>query len=104
MPLSKSTIRQQRLRLENIETLGGRCANPDCRWHNDDGTIGCNDVRALQFDHKDGGGEMMAKKLKKIRFGSRAFEPTQNAVDAFKIGYEAGYEEAAGLGTRFGNS
>jgi hypothetical protein len=56
LSLSKSTIRQQRLRLENIETLGGRCSNPDCRWHNDDGTIRCNDDRALQFDHRDGGG------------------------------------------------
>jgi hypothetical protein len=54
--LSKSTIQQQRLRLENIKMLGGRCSNPDCRWHNEDGTVRCNDDRALQFDHKDGGG------------------------------------------------
>jgi hypothetical protein len=53
---SKSTIRQQRLRRENIETLGGRCSNRKCRWHNKDGTTRCNDDRALQFDHKDGGG------------------------------------------------
>jgi hypothetical protein len=55
-PLSKSTIRQQRLRLENIAMLGGRCSNPRCRWQNDDGTNRCNDDKALQFDHKDGGG------------------------------------------------
>ena len=66
--LSKEGIRRRRLRLECIEILGRyrddegevrsdpRCKNPDCRWHNDDGTIGCNDMRALQFDHKDGGG------------------------------------------------
>jgi hypothetical protein len=54
--LSKSTIRQQRLRLENVEMLGGRCSNPDCRWRNDNGTARCTDDRALQFDHKNGGG------------------------------------------------
>ena len=52
----KSTIRQRQVRLRNIEKLGGRCVSPTCHWHNDDGTKGCNDDRALQFDHKDGGG------------------------------------------------
>jgi hypothetical protein len=56
MSQSKSTVRQRLLRLENIKTLGGRCSNLDCRWHNDDGTIGCTEFRALQFDHKSGGG------------------------------------------------
>lgn len=56
LSLSKSTIRQQRLRLENIRALGGRCRSPECRWKSDDGKPGCNDERALQFDHKDGGG------------------------------------------------
>lgn len=68
MPLSESTIRQRRLRLENIEALGRyrdhhgkvrsdpRCNNPDCHWRNDDGTLGCNVVEALQFDHKSSGG------------------------------------------------
>lgn len=55
-PPSKSTVRQQRLRLENIAKLGGRCSNPSCGWQNLDGTAGCSDDRALQFDHKDGGG------------------------------------------------
>jgi len=53
---SKSTKRQRELRLEIIEKLGGRCENPGCRWRNDDGTTGCTDVRALQIDHKRGGG------------------------------------------------
>jgi hypothetical protein len=56
MAPSKSTIRQQKLRLENIRALGGRCSNPECRWQNDDGTVRCSDDRALQFDHKDSGG------------------------------------------------
>lgn len=56
MPESKSTKRQRELRLEIIEMLGRRCESPDCRWRNDDGTTGCTDVRALQIDHKHGGG------------------------------------------------
>ena len=56
MPESKSTLRQRILTSEIKAKLGGRCASPDCRWHNDDGTIGCTDVRALQIDHVQGGG------------------------------------------------
>lgn len=55
--LSKSTIRQQRLKLDNIKMLGGRCSNGEkCGWHNEDGTRGCTNVHALQFDHRHGGG------------------------------------------------
>jgi rubredoxin len=61
--LSKSTIRQRRLRQENIKMLGGRCKGPNCRWLNDkdDGEPGCNDARALQFDHIGGGGSAMRR-------------------------------------------
>ena len=58
MAESKSTIRQRNLRCEIVAKLGGRCSNPDCRWHNDDGTRGCTDIRALQIDHVGGGGSM----------------------------------------------
>ena len=51
----KSTKQQRILTSEIKAQLGGRCASPDCRWHNDDGTIGCTDVRALQIDYKPGG-------------------------------------------------
>jgi hypothetical protein len=61
MPESKSTSRQRKLRLENLEKYGARCASPDCRWVNEDGTKGCTDVRALQFDHVDGGGSSELK-------------------------------------------
>lgn len=56
MPESASTRRQRTLRLEIVARLGGRCANPDCRWLNEDGTRGCTDVRALQIDHVAAGG------------------------------------------------
>ena len=63
---TESGKRRRRLKEECIEILArypdhegrtdARCKSRDCRWHNEDGTIGCNDKRALQFDHKDGGG------------------------------------------------
>ena len=39
-----------------IAALGGRCANPDCRWINEDGSRGCTDPRCLQIDHVNGDG------------------------------------------------
>lgn len=39
-----------------IAVLGGRCMAETCRWQNDDGTLGCNDVRALHIHHREGGG------------------------------------------------
>jgi hypothetical protein len=35
-----------------------RCRNPECRWLNEDGTKGCNDKKALHFDHILGGGSI----------------------------------------------
>ena len=66
--LTKSGARTRRLRLECIDLLGRyrtpegdvrsdpRCKGPDCGWRNADGSVGCTDSRALQFDHRDGGG------------------------------------------------
>ena len=66
MTENKNTVAGRRVRREAEVRLGGyrdrdgevqvRCMNPGCRWHNDDGTIGCNDRRALHIHHKDGGG------------------------------------------------
>jgi hypothetical protein len=47
---------RHKTKLKVIEVLGGRCANPDCRWLNEDGTVGCNDTRLLEVDHIHGGG------------------------------------------------
>jgi hypothetical protein len=52
------------LRLKAIAKLGGHCVGTTCRWHNEDGTIGCNDERALHFHHKDGGGSAARKQSK----------------------------------------
>jgi hypothetical protein len=44
------------LKREAKRILGGRCANPECRWLNEDGSLSCTDERALTFDHIGGGG------------------------------------------------
>jgi hypothetical protein len=42
---------RERLRNQAFEKLGNQCANPQCRWVNEDGTQGCTDQRCLQIDH-----------------------------------------------------
>lgn len=46
-------------RTRALAGLGGRCAATTCHWLNDDGTMGCNDERALMFHHIDGGGSAL---------------------------------------------
>jgi hypothetical protein len=46
-----------------ITFLGGKCANPECRWLNEDGTFGCTDARCLQVDHVEGGGNQEVKEI-----------------------------------------
>lgn len=69
-PKSLSYEGKRRLRLVQkcIEILGlcrsdeeevrndPRCRGEECRWLNDDRKKGCNDKRALEFDHIFGGG------------------------------------------------
>ena len=79
---SRSTLLQERLRSENIEKLGGRCSNPDCRWHNEDGTIGCSDKRSLEFDYKDEDG---AKEWLAIRPGLKGLYYIKNNPERFHL-------------------
>src|SRR5689334_21178393 len=44
------------LRRKLLAILGGRCSNPKCRPLNEDGTLGCTDLRILHIDHKNGNG------------------------------------------------
>jgi hypothetical protein len=53
-----------KLRDAAFDKLGNRCANPNCRWLNEDGTFGCTDKDMLQIDHVDGGGVQEHKALK----------------------------------------
>lgn len=64
MPESERTSPDRPLRLRAVAKLGGHCVGTTCRWHNDDGTIGCNDERALHFHHKGGGGSAARKQSK----------------------------------------
>ena len=50
------------LKREAKAILGGRCADPNCRWLNEDGTLGCADERAPVFDHIEGGGSAARRK------------------------------------------
>lgn len=50
-----------KLRPVIVARLGSRCCSKDCRWLNEDGTFGCTDQRALQIDHKLGGGSQEAR-------------------------------------------
>ena len=53
----------RRLRAEVLNLLGGKCANPNCRHLNRDGTLGCTDLRILHVDHKNGKGNKDRKVL-----------------------------------------
>ena len=46
----------RRLRSKVLAILGGKCANKNCRHLNNDGTLGCTDLRILHIDHKKGKG------------------------------------------------
>ena len=67
-PLSEWGKRTRDLKQRCLEKLG-RCRDqegdikidpryrsPKCRWQNEDGSIGCYDRDALEFDHIEGGG------------------------------------------------
>jgi hypothetical protein len=55
----KYMSRQILMRKAALAFLGNRCSNPGCRWLNEDGTFGCNDLEMLHIDHvkKDGAWE-----------------------------------------------
>lgn len=46
----------RKLRASVLSILGGKCANKNCRHLNEDGTLGCTDLRILHIDHRNGDG------------------------------------------------
>lgn len=59
---SRRAKRKKRLlRASIVVFLGSKCANQNCKWINEAGTIGCNDPHMLQIDHKNGGGTQERK-------------------------------------------
>ena len=86
-------------RKEIIRLLGSKCSNPNCRWLNLDGSLGCTDERLLQVDHVDDDGYLDRKKLgrscrwvrvlDRIRKGSRKYQLLCACCNWLKR-YEAG--------------
>jgi hypothetical protein len=71
--------RRQKLRTDVIAQYGGHCSSPTCRWLNEDGTIGCTDVRLLQLDHKAGGGTQERNKMGVEAMWRKAKDDTSGA-------------------------
>jgi hypothetical protein len=71
--------RRQKLRVDVITQYGGHCASPDCRWLNDDGTVGCKDARLLQLDHTRGGGTQERGKMGVEAMWRKALQDTSGA-------------------------
>jgi hypothetical protein len=55
---------QRGLRAAALAYLGNKCASPNCRWLNLDGSLGCTDSSILQIDHIAGGGNKERAVLK----------------------------------------
>jgi|SRR5579864_1716682 len=65
---AKTLDQNRRLRVAVLTFLGGKCVNPNCRWLNEDGTLGCTDERLLHIDHPKGGGHK-----ERVRLGISSF-------------------------------
>lgn len=50
------------LRNKVLSLLGNQCSSPNCRWINEDGTMGCTLKACLQIDHVRGGGRREKEK------------------------------------------
>jgi len=48
--------RRKEAREAVLVLLGGKCANPNCRHLNEDGTLGCKETTLLQVDHPNNDG------------------------------------------------
>lgn len=55
--------RARKIRLAVLALFGNHCNNPNCRWLNEDGTLGCVDERLLHLDHINGGGNQERKSV-----------------------------------------
>lgn len=63
----RNYINSARKRNEVVARLGGKCSNPNCRWMNEDGTLGCTDFRCLNIDHVNGDGKEERKRPNYLR-------------------------------------
>lgn len=75
--------RYQRTRVLN--KLGNRCSSINCRWKNPDGTYGCLDLRAIQIDHKNGGGRKELKTMSGFKYYAML---NRMSIDELKSKYQ----------------
>lgn len=59
---------QRNMQAVIFKKYGSRCNNSSCGWINEDGSKGCTDIRCLQIDHVNGGGN---KEIKQLSFSVR---------------------------------
>lgn len=62
LKLQRQTTRKN-FKQKVLDVLGCKCSNADCRWLNEDGTLGCTDWRLLEVDHINGDGAKERKEL-----------------------------------------
>lgn len=70
------------LRRAALAYLGNRCSNPQCRWLNEDGTLGCTDPDILHIDHVKSDGNREREKLSDIQIYRRVLEDTEGRYRA----------------------
>lgn len=80
-----SRMRAQKQRKATIELLGGKCANPNCRHLNEDGTLGCKDERLLQIDHPNKDGHEERKYMSLSVMWRKVFESAVAGENKYRL-------------------
>lgn len=73
------------IRDQVVEVLGGRCANPDCRWMSEDGFLGCRDKIYLQVDHVFDDGYLEKGRSNAIVYWSRVLKQVQAGSQRYQL-------------------
>jgi hypothetical protein len=73
-----------RLRESALAFLGNKCNSPECRWLNEDGSLGCKDLRSLQIDHvyDDGAEERRKHGTNVLKIYKRVLEDKEGRYQA----------------------
>lgn len=70
--LEKGRRANRHLKEKLCSLYGRKCSNSDCRWKNDDGSFGCDDISILQLDHKNGKGYQSRKGISSMEYYRQA--------------------------------
>ncbi len=69
-----------------IDLLGAKCANSNCRYLNEDGTLGCKNRLALQIDHVYDDGCLDRRTLKQsVAYWTRVLRDVLSGSDRYQI-------------------